>query len=85
MAKVTAGEVIDLLNNLLENDADAVNGLFRVSVPGKFGKRPVGLLGIVNNLVGPIENGPYRGWGQIMAVTKDDRIVRFDRTGGQFD
>jgi hypothetical protein len=41
----------------------------------------VGFLGVLNGIVGAIDDGHHRGWGYVMAVFDDEkRLERFRRT-----
>lgn len=90
-----ADQFIDVLNELIEADSTAIQDLIehRVSCDEELGVHPtvqtmldgkaytVGLLGILNGLVGVIESGPKEGWGFISAVYDDDgKLVKFQRT-----
>lgn len=41
-----------------------------------------GLLGILNGIVGSIQDGPRKGWGYIAAHYDEHRLVRFELTQG---
>jgi hypothetical protein len=90
-----ADQFIDVLNELVEADRVAIEKLivYRVSCNETLGVHPtvqtvldgeaytVGLLGILNGLVGVVESGPKEGWGFIAAVFDDDgKLVKFQRT-----
>lgn len=46
----------------------------------------VGMLGIINGLVGVIDDGPKKGWGLITAICEDDGSVSgFRRTTEDYD
>jgi hypothetical protein len=45
------------------------------------GLAKVGVLGIINGLIGTIDNGPRKGWGLVTVACEDDgSVVRFQRT-----
>ncbi len=45
------------------------------------GEKTLGLLGLLNGVVGVIPEGPKKGWGYVAAEFADDgRLVRFLRT-----
>jgi hypothetical protein len=86
--------IIAFLNELLELDPCAVTAVMTSRAPcnqqlqshptvqvGKFaGRVEVSALGILNGLCGVFEDGPFKNRGPISAITKDGRIVRFERT-----
>jgi hypothetical protein len=91
-----ADQFIQTLNDLLDDDRVAIEALIehrvfcsdgvtnhptvQVSTESE-GVHTVGLLGILNGLVGIIEDGPRKGWGFITAVYDDDgKLVKFQRT-----
>jgi hypothetical protein len=39
-----------------------------------------GFLGLLNGLVGTIQDGPRSGWGYVAAYYDERRLVRFERT-----
>jgi hypothetical protein len=48
------------------------------------GDNTLGFLGLLNGLVGIMQEGKLRGWGYIMAVFDDDkRLVRFRRSDAE--
>jgi hypothetical protein len=44
-----------------------------------------GFLGLLNGLVGTIQEGPRSGWGYVAAYYDEHRLVRFIRTDPQDD
>ena len=87
--------LIERLNEITKHDAVALGKLIgarvecnkhllehpTVQVATHDGPTKVGLLGILNGLVGTIDDGPRTGSGLITAVCEDDgSLVRFRRT-----
>jgi hypothetical protein len=90
-----ADQFIHILNELLEADSTAIEALIGHRVPcnESLAVHPtvqvaqdreghtVGLLGILNGLVGVIESGPKEGWGLITATFDDaGKLTHFWRT-----
>jgi hypothetical protein len=87
--------LIDRLNEIAGADSKALGDLIEARVPcnealadhpsvqvfAHEGPPTVGLLGILNGLVGTIDEGPRKGWGFIAAVFEDDgTFSHFRRT-----
>ena len=47
---------------------------------GTMGAPSMGILGLLNGLVGVIPDGPKKGWGFITAEFDDDALEKFSRT-----
>ena len=97
--QVTLDEVIAFLNDATESDRQAIGLLVtsRVVCNKQLADHPtiqaaawhdhylVGMLGIFNGLFGTIDEGPYKGYGPIIAefekgdAPPHDRLVRFRR------
>jgi len=80
--------IVCTLNEALKTDRDAIEALIEHRVPcnEKMMKHPtiqatiegLGMLGVINGIVGTIEEGPRKGWGLVTAVfTNDGKLVRF--------
>jgi len=93
-----ANQLIDSLNEIAKHDPVAMGKLIEARVPcnealadhptvqvdAHEGSPTVGLLGILNGLVGTIDDGPKKGWGLITAVCEDGGSCRlFRRTDAQ--
>jgi len=88
--------LIDRLNEILKTDPVALNALVSHRVPCNdelakhstvqvhddgINPTTVGLLGVLNGLVGAIEDGPRKGWGFITGVSEaDGSLSHFQRT-----
>lgn len=92
--------IIERLNDIAKTDPVAIDALLRMRVTcnEQLANHPtvqviglevgglVGLLGILNGLVGVINLGRRKGWGYISAEFDDnDRLVRFVRTDDPSD
>jgi hypothetical protein len=86
-----ADQIILQLNAMLLLDHEAVEALVehRVHCNKALSEHPttqvagenIGMLGILNGVVGTIPTGPRKGWGFITAVFDDDgKLIRFIRT-----
>ena len=86
-------ELLELLNNLISDDkvCDAFERLIeiRTEVPPSLKEHPtlqvvhgrLGLLGVLNGLVGVLHHEPHEGKGVICAVYNEDgKLLRFERT-----
>jgi hypothetical protein len=92
IAAELADYIITELNKILLVDRDAVEALIehRVECNEALRAHPtvqvvdgnkVGLLGLLNGIVGTISDGPRQGWGYITGVYDDDgKLVQFQRT-----
>lgn len=82
--------IIARLNDVLQYDSEAVRRLIdsRVECNDALADHPtvqvrsregephcVGFLGVLNGLVGTIQDGPRKGWGFITAVVEDDGTI----------
>jgi hypothetical protein len=89
--------VIERLNDIAKTDPAAITAMIKTRVScneamanhptaqviGTDGGGMIGLLGVVNGIVGVIPDGAKRGWGYITAYMDDDgNFVRFERTDG---
>jgi len=90
--------LIDRLNEIAEHDPIALGKLIEARVAcnndladhpavqvqiREAGPAQVGVLGLLNGLVGVVDDGPRKGWGLITAVCENDgSLVRFRRTEG---
>lgn len=87
--------IIERLNEIAMHDKEAMAKLIEQRVPcneqlvehptviafADMGPPEVGMLGILNGIVGSIPDGPKKGWGYIAAVFDDDgHFLRFRRT-----
>lgn len=86
-----ADQIIVKLNEILNTDLIAVELIIehRVDCNDALKAHPtvqtsngqVGFLGILNGLIGTIQQGPRQGWGLITGVYDDGgRLIRFERT-----
>ena len=93
--EVLADLLIERLNEIAKHDPMAIGKLIdarvecndsladhpSVQVDAHHGPTAVGTLGIINGLIGVIDDGPRKGWGLITAVCEDDgSIAHFRRT-----
>jgi hypothetical protein len=83
--------IVNGLNEMLATDRDAIEALveYRVGCNEAMSDHPtvqvgdegLGMLGVINGLVGAIPSGPRKGWGYITAVYCDDgNLLRFEAT-----
>jgi hypothetical protein len=87
--------LIEKLNEIAEHDPVAIGQLIevRIACNAKLADHPtvqvsdqgshpeVGILGILNGLIGTIDDGPKKGWGLITAVFENDgSFAHFRRT-----
>ena len=86
--------IIGRLNEMLEADPEAISNLMShrtpcnevlaahptVQVGTMAGTPRVGLLGLLNGLVGVIQDGPKKNYGLITAIVEEGRVLRFERT-----
>lgn len=88
-----ADQCIDLLNEALRLDQEALSVLFsfRPKCNSDLASHPtiqcdpdsVSVLGLLNGLCGVFAEGRRKGWGPITAVIEnpsDPKIIRFERT-----
>jgi len=90
--------IIERLNKILDYDKNAISNLLstRVLCNQAIADHPtvqvlftgsvtkVGVLGLINGLVGVIPEGKYKNWGYITAeVDDDDNILYFRKTGSK--
>jgi hypothetical protein len=93
--KALADLVIERFNEIAKADPLAIGALLETRVPcskamadhptvqvhQKEGAATVGMLGIINGIVGVIEAGPRKGWGYVAVELDDDgKLIRFVRT-----
>jgi len=82
---ITANDIIELLNDALKIDKEAISKIFlnRVLCNEKLANHPtiqisainkynstVSALGILNGLFGTYDDGPKEGWGYIAAIAR---------------
>jgi hypothetical protein len=90
-----ADMLIERLNDIAVADPKAIERLIQYRVPcnhsmsihptvqacAEDGGVTVGMLGILNGLIGTIPTGPKKGWGYVAAEFADDgSFIRFVRT-----
>jgi hypothetical protein len=93
---VTVENVVNLLNELIELDPDAVTALVNARVPcnARVASHPTVQVGVVDDggyRVGPLGllNGLFKttkhGWGQITLVFEDGGVIKARRSSGAKD
>jgi len=89
--RILAQSVVNLLNDLLQCDQKAIEALVEHRVPcnERMHNRPnillgvdgLGALGLINSIIGTVEEGPRKGWGLIMAIfNNDNKLIHFTLT-----
>lgn len=88
--------LIERLNEIASHDLEALHQLIETRVPCNeaLANHPtvqvqkaadgngyvVGILGLLNGLVGAMDDGPKKGWGFVAASYDEDKLVKFMRT-----
>ncbi len=87
-------DVIEKLNGFLKVDRDGISDLFlnkkavcnnalanhpTVQVWGDETGFSVGILGVLNGLFGTFDDGSKQGWGALMIIVDDSKIIRFGK------
>jgi hypothetical protein len=86
---------IERLNHLVSMDSRALTDLATYRVPInnlvkahpsiqllriKKGVYRLGTIGLINSIIGSIDDGPFKGQGYVSAVYDGDNIIKFERT-----
>lgn len=94
ITKREADAVVDFLNDLVAKDQQFVTALVAhrpvcnekvaqhptVQVGSIDGETRAGFLGVLNGLFGAFADGPYAGWGPIVAIYEGEMLSCFTRT-----